>query len=460
MTVRLTRFYLPLLLLSATAAACGVGPLRDELKQTKQTLDQAQQELRELRGLKEQRLKQRLELEQENKRLRQQLKRYKMVQEVAQSVSRIRGLPLIQPLKIRHITESGFIKRFLREEFYREYTPQYIEAYTASLIKIGLFPEGMQLFKTMQELLMEQWAGFYHPPKKTFFIRPGVPLLETIMAHEITHALQDQSYDLQTLIRSRKGNDDGTFALQALVEGDALLTMITFTAQNMTFRKVFSTFTDVLGMMAMDQRKLMAAPPYLREHLLRMYTDGMAFVQALQREHGARAVDQAFGDPPRTSEQILHPEKYLRRELPRLTTLPALRGLPADWKLIHENTLGEVGVSILLEAQGKWRAQAAAEGWDGDRLHAYRHRDKGILIAWLTRWDSAGDAQEFTETLMQYLDSRYKRGPGGWRSPDGIAAIQRSRAEVLLLDGAITCEQRRSIAAQLKMSTRPCPKPS
>ena len=163
-------------------------------------------------------------------------------------------------------------------------------------------------------------------------------------------------------------------------------------------------------MAAMDSPKLDAAPLFVREGMVRPYMDGWAFVKNLHAMGGQAAVDKAFRRPPASSEQVLHPEKYLANEAPlKVAVLNLLPVLGKGWKVLHENTLGEFGVNILLRTAklGSSVIGPAARGWGGDRFRAYRHEDGRVTLYWRTMWDSGRDAREFFDAYAGLLKRRF-----------------------------------------------------
>jgi len=147
---------------------------------------------------------------------------------------------------------------------------------------------------------------------------------------------------------------------------------------------------------------LQNAPPILRETSLFPYTAGLSFVQALMASGGYAAVNAAFANPPASTEQILHPEKYAAHEAPVAVSIPG--GLPAllgsGWSEAGRDTLGEENLRVWLGQLGaSSQAFAAAAGWGGDRLVLYEGPNGATQLAVVTAWDTATDADEFATAL-------------------------------------------------------------
>lgn len=227
------------------------------------------------------------------------------------------------------------------------------------------------------------------------------------MAHELTHMLQDQHFGLVKLdsrgvaaglIREADDRNDRHLGVLALTEGDATLVMTLWAQQNLTTAQILG-----LGS-ASDPESLAilnAMPLILRETLFYPYASGLQFAFGLQGSGGWAAVDAAYADPPESTEQILHPEKYAAREEPVAVELPAdlAARLGDGWKVTLQDTFGEFDTRIWLQDVGGLPAVDAASGaagWGGDRLALVEHGSGAWAIAWHTAWDSAADAAEFT----------------------------------------------------------------
>jgi len=239
-----------------------------------------------------------------------------------------------------------------------------------------------------------------------------LPLFERIIySHEFTHALQDQYFDLNMLEELTADNPDQTQALVSLIEGDATLVMNLYT-QEISAQNPLGTAMQLLAQGF--RTNTLTLPPGLPDivgaELLSAYTDGMVFVTALQADGGWDAVNNAFQPEnlPQSTEQILHPEKYLSGEGPievDFVTPP----LDAAWETVWDTTLGEFYLRQYLRTQLPNRVSTeAAAGWGGDHYQIYRDTETGDL-AWLMRieWDSAQEAAEFAGAYTEFLSERF-----------------------------------------------------
>jgi len=225
-------------------------------------------------------------------------------------------------------------------------------------------------------------------------------------AHEFTHALQDQHFDLDAL--DPEGNsDDASLAVAALIEGDATLLMQQYMLEYLDPNELFDLFSESLdaGSEALEQ-----APAVIREQMMFPYEVGLTFVQALYQHGGYQAVNAAFARPPRSTEQVLHPDRYLAGELPQVVNaLPLTNTLGSGWEWVDGNVLGELTLRLYLEEQVNTRtAASAADGWGGDWYDVYTHQGSGaIVMVMQTVWDTEAEAAEFIQTYQTFGKARF-----------------------------------------------------
>src|SRR3989440_12897217 len=245
--------------------------------------------------------------------------------DVLKETSEIRQLSILRP--VQSSTQSrAEIERTLIKNLDEEMTAAQAHASEVTLRKLGLAPDGFQYRALMTRLLTEQVAGYYDPKTQQFHLADWIDLdgQKPIMAHELTHALQDQHFNLRRFEHWPKGDSDAELAAHALIEGDATLAMALYVANN-PLRAL--AFLKSLGSTGLPSEELDKAPRALRETLLFPYQDGEKWVNALYKRGGWNEVSQAFTTLPQSTEQILHPEKYFAHEAPVMVTLPDIAPL-------------------------------------------------------------------------------------------------------------------------------------
>jgi hypothetical protein len=328
---------------------------------------------------------------------------------IERSVEELRALKFLAPVTYKEIPRSE-LPAILSQKLAQQEGDQDFALAQIALAALGLLPPNIDLKKTYLELLGEQIGAFYDQHTQELYTFEGHPLSQmqnrVILAHELTHALEDQHFHLAKLPLEIHDNDDRELASIALVEGDATLVMNTYLANNMTA----AAFRDTLSSaFTTDVRKLAQAPRFLREELLFPYLRGQVFCQDLFADGGWGALADAFAHPPTSTAQILHPEKYLAnpREEPVDVEFGNVEILGQQPEM--NNVLGEFGARQLFAA---WlhdddRAAEAASGWRGDRYLVYGDA-KAHSYIWKTACADAASAKRFSDAASRVLDARYQ----------------------------------------------------
>jgi hypothetical protein len=248
-----------------------------------------------------------------------------------------------------------------------------------------------------------------------------------------------------------KSDDDRSLALSALIEGEATLAMFgagmddwegdqiaSLPADNLEWTlNLMSTFLPFMG----SGQALKNAPSIISESMIFPYFKGMVFCAKLTNKGGWKAIDDAYRNPPLSTEQILHPEKYRGEpDLPMAIDLGVLKA-GAEWKEVGRNVLGEMQLGVMLKKHG---GKAAAAGWDGDRYAVFEGPDDRLGLVWLSTWDSDDDAREFLASYAGYQTSKV-RGLGKpphpipdsvWRNDENqLYVLQRRGRDVAVVEG-------------------------
>jgi hypothetical protein len=276
----------------------------------------------------------------------------------------------------------------------------------------GMLPEGTDLASLAVSFTAATAGATYSPLDKQVLLvsEDGRGFRdEGLLAHEFVHALQDQHFDLLKLITARPFSFDREEAAFALVEGDAVSVERRVEQPEAFSRKTLEDVTREEDERYALYRKGVGAlfPPLLTETFIFRYRDGLHFVEAMRRARPAVSVDEIFRRPPATSEQVLHPEKYLANEQPREVTIDAEEFADEGWRLTATTPLGEVGVrGLLMAGVSTEEARRAAAGWGGDRTFLFEREGHAPLFVWKTVWDTGRDAQEFFRAYNELLAGR------------------------------------------------------
>lgn len=386
---------------------------------------------------------------------------------------RLRGIPFRHEVK-RDVTKREKLQDMLLKEFEEDMTPAEFEGMEKAYRAFGLISPELDLKKFLIDVYSEEIAAYYDPKTKTMYMieepeskKNEAPTFferflgktggfdkdenKTVIAHEMTHALSDQHYDLDDLHASSKKNDDQSLAASALIEGEATLAMMAAGQEDWEGVQIIKTPAEGLGrgmelMMPFltslgGGKTLKNAPPIISESMLFPYIRGLVFCAKLANDDGWKGIDAAYLDPPLSTEQVLHPAKYKADpDYPVLVDLGTLA--PGEgWKEVSRNVMGEMQTAVLLRSHG---GKAAAAGWDGDRYAVFEGPDGKLGLVWLTTWDSEDDAREFARSYARHQTTRMgdaKFQPvelpdSLWRSVDGVCRIvERRGADVAVVEG-------------------------
>lgn len=309
------------------------------------------------------------------------------------------GLKFKSPPKVEAQSQEQ-VQAFLIAQFARPDVRRDLDFKIGVWKRLGVVPDSVDVVALLTRLLTEQVVGFYDPKRKTLFVvdgRPGVER-ETVIRHELTHALQDQYVNLDS-IQNLQGDDDRVGAAQAVFEGHATMIMVGNAARTIAWDKAREGVRDARA----SNPIFSAAPAFIAEGLLFPYLGGAEFVRAAMNEGVSSA--QLLAELPSSTAQVLHKERWGAKgnpsEVVRFTT-------SAGATIRYENSLGEFETRLALsELLGDVaRGAAAAKGQDGDRYAALTVPG-GDGLVWVTVWDTPVDAEEFADAAGEAMARRY-----------------------------------------------------
>jgi hypothetical protein len=333
--------------------------------------------------------------------------------EINEQVRDIRGLEEKQPIEPT-IVSPDEMSEVLRTSFDEDYPPEQVAADEQLYHGLGLLPKDQKLADAYIDLLSSQVAGLYDPLKKKLYVvskEGGVGPVEWVYySHEYDHALQDQNFDLQKIQDGLDDKTDEALARQSLVEGDAYVLMTYWLQQNLTPEEIGQVIQASSDPEA--QAALQRIPPIVQTQITFSALQGTQWVAGIQMGGGWGAINAAFAEPPVSTEQILHLEKYSAHEAPIAVDLPddLASKMGPGWSVVLEDTMGEHQTSIWLGAGVVAAAADASAGWGGDRITMLSGPDGAWAIAWRTAWDGDDDAAEFEVTAQGAVEKA--GGPG------------------------------------------------
>jgi len=341
----------------------------------------------------------------------------------------IRGLEVTTALEPTILDRATLVAN-LTALFDEENRPEDIAAGERLLIALGLLAPGTSLRDAYLDLQGGQVIGYYSPDEDALFVvsRSGAigPTERATYAHEFTHALQDQHFDLASLGTDDTSNGDRALAALSLVEGDAVASQTEWMLGHLTVEELGQLIAE-----ASDPNVIAAfarAPAILRETSLFPYQAGLGLVETLRGGTGFAGVNAAYANPPASTEQVIHPERYLDPDEPTAVDLRIDDLLAAGWTAGKADTLGEFIISVWLREGGvrPADARAAAAGWDGDRVALVDGPTGQSVVILRTVWDASAEADAFVDGVEIAL-----RGYG----IDHVIVRGSARTEILLLIG-------------------------
>jgi hypothetical protein len=370
--------------------------------------------------------------------------------EVLGQMSQITGLKVLAPLK-KSLRSRDEIRAYVIKQMNEEKNSAERYADLRSAEAFGLLPKGFDLDAFMVNVLTEQVEGLYDPKTREFYIADWSPLADQrmVMAHELTHALEDQHFHIESWVKAARPNEDAELARDAVLEGSAMAAMVDYLMLG-TGRSLKDLPEFDPGAMIGDLGStptLEKAPPFLKDVLIFPYLSGLTFSAAVMRNTGWAAVPGLFEKPPVSTQQILHPALYRSGKIPATVGLPRLEKLLGDnWSKLDEDIMGEFGwKEVLKQFLDNDRAKTMAAAWDGDRYALYEQKQtkKTILVARLNL-DSEVHAVRFYGQYSEALEKKYAdrsnlfRRPNffSFETPDGGVYLDCLGTECVTMEGA------------------------
>ena len=347
--------------------------------------------------------------------------------------ARVVALRELEPLREvdRAVLTRLELRDFLTTELEKEGLDEILRTQVL-LSLLGLIPYDTDLFQLTIDLITEQALGLYDSEtERMYLVGDSVELTprdKLILAHEYLHALQQQHFDWAKLKKEAKGDSEASTALSALIEGDAYLLQFQYMIEHLTEEQQEKVLNPEEAMPVFDD-----APYVIRRQFL-FDQDGIEFVFALFSTGQWEAVNAAFKNPPVSTEQIMHPAKYLLGEKPVEVSLPDIASaLGEGWSQVQSDSLGESFLRTYLETDTGTTNQVAADaaaGWGGDRYTISEGPDGGQVFVALIAWDTETDAQEFFERALGPLAGIPERRYAGIQGDRVLLIVAPSREQI------------------------------
>ena len=329
-----------------------------------------------------------------------------LVDSLQPAVEHAAGLRFKAPITVASRNRDQ-LRAFLTEKVDEELPPERLRGTEYAYRLLGLLPDSLDLEAFLVALLTEQVAGFYDPKTATLYGMEGYDRakLTLIMAHEMVHALQHQYLPLDSILQPQS-DDDRQVAAQAILEGQATIASVkALLPEGMTIPpELWSQSRDLMKEAQTAMPLFAGAPLVIREQLLFPYLSGADFMMWWSRS--ARSDTVPYGPlMPRSSEQILQPDRYAAGDEPITVRFTA----PDD--ALFENTLGDLDIRILAAqlAGADGIAGRLNRGWGGDRFRVYETA-RGPALIWYVLWDDSTAADRFHRGTGAALAERSRPG--------------------------------------------------
>jgi hypothetical protein len=333
---------------------------------------------------------------------------------------RVRGLEFFDEPAVEIVSQEELSER-IRQQIEDGLEPEDVAVVQRLYELLGLLDGTIDLGQAYQDLYAEQIGGYYDHESGDMVISGGSSLSalsKAIVVHELVHALTDEHYEFADRSDDLVDADrfEEAIALQALTEGDATYFQIVY-LQGLSLGEQQDA---VMESLAVDTSVIDSLPEWFAEDLTFPYDVGFGFVTRLVQERGIRGVNQAYEQPPTTTEQILHPEKYFIREPARDVVLPSAD--VAGYEQYEEGLFGEWNQRLyLLDGVSPGDAVVGATGWGGDHYRIYWN-GTDVVFAYLYEGDTPRDAEEFADYLVDSVDAMMAVGSA--RTSEGITTFQ------------------------------------
>jgi hypothetical protein len=345
--------------------------------------------------------------------------------EIAEQMDRIE----VQVIELRELEPSGSVTRALlsrdqlrqkvETDFFEDYSPEEAQEDSLVLSAFGLLEPGFDMLTLYQDLFSEQIVGQYDHTNKQMDVVQGFGFggpERLTYAHEYTHALQDQNFDIEDGLKYTnefcEEDSERCAAVQALLEGDASLLELDWFSNYSTQQDII----DIQDFYAEYESPVYdSAPDFLKEDFIFPYIYGQTFVEYLFNLGGWQAINEAYRNVPVSTEQILHPERY-PADQPENLELPDLMPILGEgWRELDRGVMGEWYTFLILahglnpEARlNEPESKAASDGWGGDEYLVYYNDQNGALVLVMhTSWESVNDATQFYNAFQKHSTSRF-----------------------------------------------------
>lgn len=304
----------------------------------------------------------------------------------------------------------GQLKQYVSDIFDVEYTPEASQKDGKFLYLMGFEKEEPDLIKIRKRIILDYVGGVYSERNKELAAlneyRDFDLFHNMVIFHELRHGIQDQYFDIQKLLGNYSIFDDRQLSVLAALEGDATFLMLqcsrmdSYTMSSGSNNDALLSFSPIAKPSAMS-----GAYPAVKGQLIMPYVDGLRFVDAIYQKRRWKNVNKILTNPPTSTEQILHPEKYIKREQPINVDILYK---PLDLPLYHSGVIGEYFINLLLKPSEALDIRDFAMGWGGDIFSIFQNNTtSSMLLIWKSVWDKEEYCSRFYTDFKQFIEKKF-----------------------------------------------------
>jgi hypothetical protein len=333
------------------------------------------------------------------------------VQDLKKAIEETGKLKFKANIPVKYFNKQG-LKKYIEDLFETDYPDELAEK-EEHLIRLMGFTGKLKidLKQERRKILIDNAGGFYNEKTGELFVleeyRETNDMNAMILVHELRHGIQDQYFDLSVLLNSCTPSDfdDRRLALLAAVEGDATMVMLQYS----DFKpEALITDYNADALLSFSPKgnnaRVSNAPGIVKHQLIMPYVEGLKFYDYILKRKRWKGVNKVLKSPPVSSEQVLHPEKYLKKESPLRVDI-AYR--PQDCSLFHSGVIGEYYLNILLLSKNQYEDYAV--GWGGDRFEIHKSPSGGsYFLIWESLWDTELFCSNFYHVFKGFFEKTFK----------------------------------------------------
>lgn len=365
------------------------------------------------------------------------------IQELKQRVTLIGKLDFKTDVPIKYLSKDR-LRKYIGNRVDQEYSIELAKKEELYFQLMGFNNGPIGVKNLHKKILMANASAQYNEKTKELFVLNGYQSLNMmnamIVVHELRHAIQDAHFDLPALLGKYSGYDDRGLAIISAVEGDAAFTTLLFNGFNPEL--LISTYNSdpVLSFSPLGNTTLLyKMPNIVKQRFIMPNIEGLRFLTAIFTKKKWKGINDILVSPPDSSEQILHPEKYLKREKPISVTM---QYQPEGYELFHSGVIGEYYLNILLTPKNTNKNLDFANGWGGDTFNIYR-KPSFYFLAWKSVWDDEKFCSSFAFLFKQFIENTFQvnfkegnvRGSSfvAGQAGDNYFFIRRARNEMIFI---------------------------